>query len=91
MITVEFPGRAKRYGGTALNRKVWAIIIDEPLNSISGIVECCDCEWKSVITTEDTDGQVEEIEIFACNHLCERLPTKQELLDAIAKAKQERG
>lgn len=87
MITVEFPARAKRYGGKARRRKVRAIIIDEPFNGVSGIVECCDCEWRAVITAMDTEGQAQEIKVFANDHLCQRLPTKQDLLDAICRQK----
>lgn len=81
MITVKFPN----------GRRVRAIIIDKPFNGVSGIVECCDCEWRAVITAEETSGQAEEIEIFAYSHTCQRLPTKQDLLDAITRAKQHKG
>lgn len=85
MITVEFPARTKRYGGKTRSRTVRAIIIDEPFNGVSGIVECCNCEWRAVITAMDIEGQAQEIEAFANDHLCQRLPTKQDLLDAILK------
>ena len=85
MITAEFPARAKRYGGKTCSRMVRAIIIDEPFNGVSGIVECCNCEWRAVITATDAEEQAQEIEAFANDHLCQWLPTKQDLLDAILK------
>lgn len=83
MITVEFPAGAKRYGRATRSRKVRAIIIDEPFNGVSGIVECCNCEWRAVITATDAKGQAREIEAFANDHLCQRLSTKQDLIEAL--------
>lgn len=85
MLVAEFPERTKRYGEKAHSRVVRAIIIDEPFNGVSGIVECCDCEWRAVITATGAEEQAQEIEAFANDHLCQQLPTKQDLLDAILK------
>lgn len=50
--------------------KVRAIVLDEPVNGISGIVECQNCDWRAVILSSDTDGQTKEIEEFAKTHSC---------------------
>ena len=41
MLTIKYPGQPKAY----------AIIVDEPVNGVSGIVECYVCDWHLVLTT----------------------------------------
>ena len=62
MITATFPN----------GRKVRAIILDEPFQGVSGLVECVNCEWRAVITSSDTDRISDDIERFALTHHCER-------------------
>lgn len=76
MITVEFPN----------GRKVRGIVLDEPVNGVSGIFECCFCDWRVALVETDTEGLAQEIETFANTHNCQGL-TKERLLDAIARAK----
>ena len=85
MITVEFLGRRKRYGGREHPRQVRAIILDEPFNGVSGLVECCNCSRRAVITGTTTEEQTQEIEAFAYGYICLRLPTIQDLQDALRR------
>lgn len=50
--------------------KVRAIILDEAIDSVSGIVECCKCDWRAGILTSDTEEQTKDIVEFAKAHTC---------------------
>lgn len=60
MIEATFPN----------GEKVRAIILDEPINGISGIVECCKCDWRAGILASNVEEQTKEIEEFAKVHTC---------------------
>lgn len=61
MITATFPN----------GRTVNAIILDEPFQGVSGLVECANCEWRAVITSLGTDSISDDIERFAMTHHCD--------------------
>jgi len=62
MLMVEFKEK---------DRMVRAIILDKPsAGSVSGVVECCTCSWRSYIVSEDAIEQANEIERFALEHKC---------------------
>ena len=58
MLTIEFPGYPK----------VRAIMVDEPVNRMSGIVECDACDLRRVLTASDIEDISNEIEEFIKNH-----------------------
>lgn len=68
MIQVEFPGQPKAR----------AIIVDEPVNGVSGVVECDICDWRMVLMTSETEEISGEIEKFIKEHECEPLAREEE-------------
>lgn len=70
MIEVEFPGQPKAR----------AIIVDEPVNGVSGIVECDVCDWRMVLTTSETEEISGEIQRFIKEHECEPLAREEEVV-----------
>lgn len=79
MIEVKFPGYPK----------VRAIIMDELVNGVSGIVECDVCDWRMVLTTSGTEEMSDEIEKFIKEHDCEPLARQEEVIALAEKLKKD--
>ena len=74
MLTIEYPGYPKAR----------AIIIDEPVNGVYGIVDCDVCNGHKVLTASGIEVMAGEIEGFIKEHKCEPL-AKEEDVVAFAK------
>ena len=77
MLTISFPDCPKAK----------AIIVDEPVNGVSGIVECDVCDWRMVLTTPDIAEISGEIEKFIKNHKCLPLARVEEVITFAEKLK----
>ncbi len=70
MLIIEFPGYPK----------VRAILVDEPVNGVSGIIECDACDWRMVLGVSG-DGEIaNEIERFIKEHDCKFLARRDEVI-----------
>ena len=70
MLTIKFPGHPKAQ----------AIIIDKPVNKVSGIVECEICDWHMVLVGLSTEEISNEIEKFIKNHKCLPFAREEEVI-----------
>lgn len=86
MLTVKFTMHRKSGERT---REVRAIILDEAVKGIQGIVECCTCEWRGILDESDDSNAIgNAIEKFAWEHPCGLKPTpgtKARILDHLRK------
>jgi len=71
MLTIKFPS----------GRRARAIILEQAVNGIQGIVECPKCPWRAVIFEGSPNNIVGAIEEFTNSHDCE--DTKAKLLKTI--------
>lgn len=79
MLTISFPGHPKAR----------AILVDEPVNGVSGIVECDICDWHMVLTVSGTEEISDEIEKFIKNHDCLPLARREEVTAFAEKLKKD--
>jgi len=65
-------------------RKVRAIILDSPKNSsVTGAVECCLCNYKTLLDQGKVKEIADSIERFALTHKCKDI--KEQLLEEIVR------
>lgn len=77
MLTIKFQGCPKAR----------AIILDEPVNGVSGIVECEVCDWHLVLKTSSVERISNGIEEFIGNHKCLPLAREEEVVAFADKLK----
>jgi len=70
---------------TVRGREVYVMILDNPVDSVSGICQCKDCDAYAVLRQVDKEKLAIEILEFADRHHCERafFRSKEELIDII--------
>jgi len=81
MLTITFPGYPKAR----------AIIIDEPVNGVYGIVDCDVCDGHKVLTESETEGMAGAIEGFIKEHSCVPLAREEEVIAFAERLKKSMG
>jgi len=77
VLTIKFQGCPKAR----------AIIVDKPVNGVSGIVECEVCDWHLVLVTSGVEEMSNEIEEFIRKHKCLPLARGEEVVAFADKLK----